>query len=437
MPIQRDYYEVLSVERTADGEEIKRAYRRLAMKYHPDRNPGDTEAEVKFKEAAEAYEVLSDAQKRQIYDQYGHEGLKRGGGPATHDFSRMHVEDIFSMFNDIFGGGGFGGARGGRSGPVRGYDLETEVEITLEDVVSGIEREVDFTRMDLCEKCAGSGAKPGSKPQTCRTCGGQGKVQQSGLGGMFRMVTSCPACGGRGQVITEFCDGCRGKGRVPKKRKIAVRIPPGISDGQAVRVRGEGEPPAQMPAGASVESLRGDLHVVVRVAEHGVYQREGDHLVMELPISFAQAALGAEIDVPMIGGGSSGDTGDNGESSKSGPAPGGTGGTHKLTVPRGTQHGTLFRIEGGGLPNLRTGRRGDLVVASKVEIPRKLTSQQEKLLREFAASENLSVLPETTGLWKSIKEALAGGATGSAGTGAGGAASGGESGGASGGRKRK
>jgi molecular chaperone DnaJ len=194
MPTTRDYYEVLSVERTADGDEIKRAYRRLAMKYHPDRNPGDAEAEASFKEAAEAYEVLSDEQKRKVYDQYGHEGL-RGRGAAAHDFSRMNVDDIFSMFNDIFGGGGGAGFGGGqRRGQrvARGYDLETEVEITLNDVLDGCTRDVEFTRLDVCDTCTGSGAKPGTTPETCDTCGGHGKVQQAGLGGMFRMVTACP-----------------------------------------------------------------------------------------------------------------------------------------------------------------------------------------------------------------------------------------------------
>ncbi len=379
---QRDYYEVLSVERTADGEEIKRAYRRLAMKYHPDRNPGDADAEVKFKEAAEAYEVLSDDQKRKVYDQFGHEGLKRGGGPATHDFSRMNVQDIFSMFNDIFAGGGFGGFSGGgrgQRGPARGYDLETEVEITLEDVLKGCEREVEFTRMDACDKCAGTGAKPGSKPVQCPTCGGQGKVQQTGLGGMFRMVTECPACGGRGKIIKDFCEACRGKGRVPRKRKLSVRVPPGIADGQAVRVRGEGEPPPP-EASPNGDGLRGDLHVVVRIAEHERFHREGDHLLMEMPITFAQAALGAELEVPSLDG------------------------PQKLTVPRATQHGALFKLAGLGLPNLRGGSRGDLGVVVKIEIPRKLSQQQEKLLREYAATEDRHVLPEEQGFWKNIKD---------------------------------
>ncbi|MBX3383962.1 MAG: molecular chaperone DnaJ [Phycisphaeraceae bacterium] len=378
MPTTRDYYEILGIEKTADAEEIKRAYRRLAMKYHPDRNPGDAEAEQKFKEAAEAYEILADEQKRSIYDQYGHEGL-RGRGAAAHDFSRMDPTDIFSMFNDIFQGFGGGRAGGGRRGQARGFDLETEVSISLEEVLNGCERDVSFTRLDICTSCTGSGAKPGSKPAKCPTCGGQGRVQQSGLGGMFRMVVACPACGGRGQVITDFCDSCRGKGRTPKSRSLSVKIPPGIQDGQAIRVSGEGEPP---PPEASPEGqgMRGDLHVVVRVQKHSLYHREGDHLILEMPISFTQAALGAEIEVPTLDG----------------PKP--------LTVPAGTQHGHGFKIDGSGLPNLRGGRRGDLGVVVKIEVPRKLSAKQEQLLREYATTEEKSVLPERDGFWKKVKD---------------------------------
>ncbi len=385
MPTTRDYYEILSIEKTADGEEIKRSYRRLAMKYHPDRNPNDPEAEAKFKECAEAYEVLSDPSRRQRYDQFGHEGL-RGQGAAAHDFSRMNVQDIFSMFNDIFsggGGGGFGGGGGRQRGVARGYDLETEVGLSLEDVLKGTEREVEFTRMDVCDTCTGSGAKPGSKPVTCPTCGGQGKVQQAGLGGMFRMVTACPHCGGRGQIVKDLCDSCRGKGRVPRKRKLSIKIPPGIQDGQAVRVQAEGEPPpAEMsPSG---EGVRGDLHVLVRIEEHKTFHRDGDHLLLEMPISFTQASLGAEVNVPTIDG------------------------HDKLKVPRGTQHGAIFRISGKGLPNLRNGRRGDLVIGVKIEMPKKLSAKQEKLLRDFAETENESVMPESQGFLKKMKDLLGG-----------------------------
>jgi molecular chaperone DnaJ len=387
MPSTRDYYEVLGVDKKADAEEIKRAYRRLAMKHHPDRNPGDAEAEAKFKEAAEAYEVLADESKRKVYDQFGHEGLRRGGGPATHDFSRMDASDIFSMFNDIFeglgGGGGGGGGRGRQRGVPKGYDLETEVELSLEDVAKGCERDVEFTRLEVCAKCTGSGAKAGTKPVKCSTCGGAGRVQQAGLGGMFRMVTSCPACGGRGEIVRDFCDACRGKGRTPTKRALSVKVPPGIMEGQAIRVTGEGEPPPP-EASQSGEGIKGDLHVVVRVADHEVFKREGDHLILEMPLSFTQAALGAKLRVPTLDG----------------PAD--------LEVPKGTQHGTVFRVAGRGLPNLRSGRKGDMAVVTRVEIPKKLTSKQEQLLREFASSEDKAVMPETQGFWKRVSGFLAG-----------------------------
>lgn len=383
MPTTRDYYEVLSVERTADGEEIKRAYRRLAMKYHPDRNPDDAEAELKFKEAAEAYEVLSDDSKRKIYDQYGHEGL-RGHGAAGHDFNRMNVDDIFSMFNDIFGGGGgFGGRGGARRGPARGYDLETEVVLDLKDVATGVSKDVEFTRMDICDTCTGSGAKPGTTPETCGTCNGQGKVQQAGMGGMFRMVTACPNCRGRGTVIKDKCDSCHGKGRIGKKRSLSVKIPAGIHDGQAVRVPGEGEPPS-VDVSPSGQGARGDLHVVVRVKKHEFFERDGDHLLMEMPISFTQASLGAEVEVPTIDG------------------------KESLNIKKGTQYGDIFRIHDAGLPNLRSGRKGDLIVVAKIETPKKLTSKQEELLREFAKTEDKHVNPESHGFWKKITDFIGG-----------------------------
>lgn len=390
MPTTRDYYEVLSVERTADGDEIKRSYRRLAMKYHPDRNPGDAEAESKFKECAEAYEVLSDDQKRAAYDKYGHAGVKgAAGGAAGHDFSRMNVEDIFSMFSDIFGGGGFGGQRAGRGrgGVARGYDLETEVTIELKDVLKGVTRDVEFSRLDVCETCTGSGAKPGTDPEKCQTCGGQGQVIQTGLGGMFRMQTACPHCKGRGTVVKDKCPDCHGKGRIARKRKLEVNVPAGIRDGQAIRVNAEGEPPPPelSPSGAGV---RGDLHVVVRVEEHNLFQREGDHLVLPLPISFAQAALGATIEVPTL----------NGEAAA-------------VVVPRGTQHGTLFKVQGAGLPNLRSAKRGDLVAVAELHVPKKLDDTQERLLRELAAHEGeQGIRPESgkDGFWSKVKDFLGG-----------------------------
>jgi len=385
MPTTRDYYDILGVGNSADADEIKRAYRRLAMKHHPDRNPDDPDAEQKFKEAAEAYEVLGDDEKRKLYDQYGHDGL-RGHGAATHDYSRMHVDDIFSMFNDIFGGAGstgFGGRAGARRGVARGYDLETQVGVTLEEVLTGTTKDVEFTRMDLCDSCSGSGAKPGTTPETCASCGGQGKVQQAGLGGMFRMVTACPSCRGRGTTIKERCPDCHGRGRVGKKRSLKVKIPAGVKHGQAVRIRGEGEPPAQ-DASPDGSGVRGDLHVVVAVEDHELFERDGDHLLMEMPISFTQAALGAEVEVPTLTG------------------------SRKLDIKRGTQYGELLRIEGEGLPDLRSGRRGDLIAVVKIETPKKLTGKQEELLREFAQTEDRHVHPESHGFWKKITDLLGG-----------------------------
>jgi len=386
MTATRDYYEILGVDKGADADEVKRAYRRLAMKHHPDKNPDDKDAETKFKEAAEAYEVLSDDSKRKIYDQYGHDGL-RGQGAATHDFNRMNTDDIFSMFNDIFGGGGgFGGQQrggGGRRAAARGYDLETQVSMTLEEVLNGASKEVEFTRMDVCDTCTGTGAKPGTEAETCGTCQGQGKVQQAGLGGMFRMVVACPACRGRGKVVKDKCSSCHGKGRSGKKRSLSVKIPAGVHHGQAVRVQGEGEPPAaeQSPDGTGV---RGDLHVVVRVEDHDLFERDGDHLLMEMPISFTQAALGAEVQVPTLEG------------------------SETLTIKKGTQYGELLRIEGAGLPNLRSGRRGDLIVVVKIETPKKLSSKQEELLRAFAETEDKDVNPESHGFFKKITDLLGG-----------------------------
>ncbi len=381
MATTRDYYEILGVEKTVDGDEIKRAYRRLAMKWHPDRNPGNAEAEAKFKEAAEAYEVLSDDGKRKVYDQYGHAGLRSN---PTHDFRSMNPQDIFSMFDEIFGGGMGGAARGQRRrGVARGFDLETQVEIALEDVLKGATVDVDFTRLDVCATCTGSGAKPGSKKQSCPTCGGHGQVAQTGFGGMFRMVTTCPNCRGAGSVITERCVDCKGQGRVPTRRKLAVKIPPGIRAGQAVSVRGEGEPPAP-EASESGQGIRGDLHVVVQVTPHALFSRDQDDLHFPLQASFSQLALGATIEVPTL----------------EQPQP--------LEISRGTQVGDTFRLAAQGLPNLRTGRRGDLVVTVAVEVPRKLSPRQEQLLRELADVDSVAVSEPDQGLWNKVKDLLGG-----------------------------
>ena len=367
---KRDYYEVLGVAKSADAEEIKRAYRKLAMKHHPDRVEGNKgEAESKFKEAAEAYEILGDPQKRQRYDQYGHAGV---GG--QHDFQHMNVEDIFSMFGELFGGGG---RRGHPGGAQRGYDLETQVELSLEDVANGCQKTIEFDREDLCADCRGSGAKLGSQPAICPTCGGQGRVAQQGFGGMFRMVTTCPSCRGAGKVIRDACGSCRGTGRKRKKHAVEVRIPAGAREGQSVVIGGEGEP----GAGGGPP---GDLHAYIVVKQHELFQRHNNDLVCQIPISFTQAALGAAVDVPTLFG------------------------KEEMEVPAGTQHGEVFKIRGKGLPDIRSQRKGDQLVQVLIEVPRKLTEKQKHLLREFAGTDDVSATPQRKSFLEKIKEKLTG-----------------------------
>jgi len=369
---KRDYYEVLGVRKDASADEIKRAYRRMAMKYHPDKNPDDKEAEAKFKECAEAYEVLSDPEKRRRYDQFGHEGLR---GAGMHDFSRMNVEDIFSMFGleDLFGGIFGGGGRrrsAARTGPSRGYDLETTVELSLEDVAKGCEKTIEFTRQDLCPECNGSGCARGARPGRCTACGGSGQVVRGG--GFFQMVSTCQQCGGTGEVITSPCRKCRGTGRSPRRRTVSVKIPAGVHEGQSIRVAGEGEPGRR-------GGPRGDLYCYVKLKPHEFLQRDGNNLVAVVPVSFTQAALGATIDVPSLEG------------------------TEKLKIPPGTQYGSTFRIRGKGLPDLRSGRRGDQLVQILVETPTRLNQKQEELLREFAKTENKDVCPKAKTFFEKLK----------------------------------
>jgi molecular chaperone DnaJ len=366
--VKRDYYEVLSVVKTADGEEIKRAYRRMAMKYHPDRADGDkAEAEAKFKECAEAYEVLSDPPKRKRYDQHGHQGMN-----GQHDFSHMDVTDIFSMFNDIFGGGG---QRGGRQTAARGFDLETQVELSLNEIASGVEKTIEFEKQDVCETCRGSGAKPGSSPVVCVQCGGQGRVAQQGFGGMFRMVTNCPNCRGRGTIVRDHCPSCGGNGRQLRKRVVTVKIPAGVHEGQAVRIAGEGEP-------GDNNAPPGDLHCYIAVKQHAFFTRHNNDLVCQIPISFTQAALGATVQIPTL----------------QGPVD--------LEITSGTQHGEVFKLKGKGLPDIRTARSGDELVQVLIEVPKKLNKKQEQLLREYAAVEDSSIMPQRKGFLDKLKEML-------------------------------
>jgi molecular chaperone DnaJ len=370
---KRDFYEVLGVSREASPDDIKRAYRKAALQYHPDRST-EPDAEAKFKEASEAYEVLSDAERRGLYDRYGHAGLS---GTAGHDFSRMRPDDIFSVFGDIFGDL-FGGAFGGGRYASRGVDLQTEVVLTLADVARETERSIQFTRSDVCDDCGGKGAEPGSDVRTCRTCGGYGQVERSTGMGLFSMrtVTVCPDCRGRGSKFSRACKACKGGGRAMKRRVVTVKIPRGIHDGQAIRLRGEGEP-------GDDGGMRGDLHCYVRIQPHPFLQRHGNDLLCEVPISFTQAALGAKIEVPTLTG------------------------KAEIAIPGGTQHGDLLKLAGIGLPDMRTHRRGDQVVRVLVEIPRRLDVRQEELLREFAKTEDTGVLPQSRGFLDKFREFLA------------------------------
>jgi molecular chaperone DnaJ len=345
------------------------------MKYHPDRNQGDgsAEAELKFKECSEAYEILSDPAKRQRYDQFGHAGIT-----GQHDFSHMDVGDIFSMFDDIFGGA-FGARSSGQRGAQRvqrGFDLEIQVELTLSEVANGTERTLEFEKQDVCDTCKGSGAKPGVPPTVCVQCGGQGRIAQQGFGGMFRMVTTCPNCRGRGTVVREHCPNCRGSGKQPKHRSVSVKIPAGVHEGQAVRIAGEGE--AGEPGAPP-----GDLHCYISVKPHPIFSRHHNDIVCQVPISFTQAALGSIVEVPTLKG------------------------TEQLEVPAGTQHGEVFKLKNKGLPDLRTSRHGDEIVQILIEIPKRLSDRQKQLLKDFAASEDEKILPQRKSFLDKLKQVFA------------------------------
>ena len=369
--IKRDYYEILCVSRDCEGKEIKSAYRKLALQYHPDRNQGDKGAEEKFKEAAEAYEVLRDSEKRKIYDRFGHEGLDGAGFRGFSGF-----DDIFSNFSDIFEGvfGFSGGA--GQSRSRQGKSLRYDVEITLEQAFEGLEEEINFQRLDPCGTCGGSGAKPGTTPQTCSTCQGRGQVIRSQ--GFFQISSPCPSCNGQGELIMDPCPDCRGGGKTRIEKTINVKIPPGVENGSQMRIRGEGE--AGEHGGPS-----GDLFVVIHVKEHSFFRRDGENLACRIPVSFVQTALGATLPISVFG--------DEKE--------------YELKIPMGTQPGQVIRAPGMGMPGLRgLRRRGDLYVEIIVKIPEKLSQRQTELLREFAETENLPMASKKKGksFWKKITD---------------------------------
>lgn len=374
---KRDYYEVLGITKDATKEDIKKAYRKLARKYHPDVNQGDKSAEEKFKEVKEAYEVLSDENLRARYDHYGHEGVKNegfegfGGAGGFGDFGGFG--DIF----DVFFGDQFGQQRR-RSGPEQGDDIRADLDLTFEEAAFGTEKEVRISRKEKCQVCSGTGAKPGTAPETCPTCHGSGqiKVAQRTPFGQFQSVRTCTQCSGSGTVIADPCQTCHGRGQVSKKRTIKVNVPAGVEDGMRLRVAAEG--------GSGLRGgPPGDLYVVLRVLPHKIFERRGNDIFCEYPISFAQAALGSEIEVP------------------------GLKGMAKLKIPEGTQTDTTFRLRGHGIPHLKGAGRGDQLVKVKIVVPTALTDEQKQLLRQFDATvDDSNVTPKEKGFFERVKDAF-------------------------------
>lgn len=373
MSTKRCYYEVLEVTKTSSAAEIKKAYKKLVLQYHPDRNPDDEAATERFKEAAEAYEVLGDEEKRRRYDQYGLAGVQgnRGAGGGFQD-----VGDIFEAFGDLFEGFGFGGRTGGgRRGRARGADLKTSVTIELTEAARGVEKEIEIRRKKPCEQCEGSGAEPGHPPETCDYCGGHGQVVQSQ--GFFRVQTNCPSCRGSGKVVRHKCNACYGAGRQDEVVTRTVTIPAGIDTGQHLCLRNEGEAGMQgAPAG--------DLYIEVDVREHPIFHREGSHLLCEIPISYSQAALGATIDVPLING------------------------SEKLKIPAGTQPGHQFQLRGKGMPDPRGRPPGDLHVEVQLVVPKKLSDEHRELLTQLAEHEQSEVHPHQKNWFERLKEFVTG-----------------------------
>lgn len=362
---KRDYYEVLEVERTVSGAELSRAYRKLAIQYHPDSNPDDEEAVAKFKEAAEAYEVLSDEQKRRQYDQYGHAGIDGGAG-GFHD-----VGDIFEAFGDIFGGTIFEDFFGGRSRSRvrRGADVRCDVTLDLEEAASGADKTVSLTRHERCGTCEGTGAEPGSEPLICGHCQGHGQVVQAN--GILRVQTTCPQCRGNGRIISSPCHQCDGSGAVPNEVAMEVTIPAGVDDGMRVRLAGEGQ---ASPDGGPP----GDAYCFIRVRPHPIFRREGSDLAIQVPLSYSQAVLGTDIEIPTLGG------------------------KRSLQVPGGTQSGEVFELRGLGIPDPRSGVRGDLLVQTFVEIPSNVSGPQEDLLRQLAELDEEHVTPHRKSFFERV-----------------------------------
>jgi molecular chaperone DnaJ len=367
---KRDYYEILGVARTADDAELKSAFRKLAMKWHPDKNPGNQEAEIRFKELNEAYQTLSDPQKRGAYDRFGHAAFEQGGGMGG--FSNDFGSTMSDIFEDLFGEMTGRGRRQQPGGRERGSDLRYNLEITLEDAFKGKAATITIPVAISCEACNGSGAKAGSKPKACSTCGGHGRVRASQ--GFFSVERTCPHCQGRGEIIDNPCSDCGGSGRSTRERTLSVNVPAGVEDGTRIRLAGEGE--GGLRGGPS-----GDLYIFLSIKAHSVFQRDGADLYCRVPISMVTAALGGEIRMPTL-----------------------SGEEKVVTIPEGTQTGKQFRLRGQGMPVLRSRDVGDLYLQAVVETPQKLTSRQKELLREFAGQSSSETQPESDNFFSKIKE---------------------------------
>ncbi|MFH1742788.1 MAG: molecular chaperone DnaJ, partial [bacterium] len=379
MADKRDYYEVLGVSRTASVDEIKKAYRKLALKYHPDRNPGDKKAEENFREAAEAYEILANDDKRRMYDQFGHAGIG-AGGPGGYEFTGQaftDFSDIFGDFSDLFEGlfGGFGMRSRSRSRTRRGDDLRYDMQITLKEAFTGTEKKIDIPKQASCDPCTGTGCAPGTHPETCPQCRGTGQVTVSQ--GFFSISRTCSRCGGRGATIGSPCVACHGSGRVMTRQKVSIKVPPGSDMGVKLKIPGEGE--SGVGGGPP-----GDLYIFLAVAPHPLFVRDGDDLLCEVPISIIQAALGSELKVPTMDG------------------------RAKLKIPAGTQTGKIFRLRGRGMPNLRGYGQGDQLVRVMVETPTKLTTRQKQLLQEFASIGGEDSHPQSKSFLEKVKNVFGG-----------------------------
>jgi molecular chaperone DnaJ len=368
--MKRDYYEILGVSRTATDDELKKAYRKLALKFHPDRNPDDRSAEERFKEISEAYQVLCDPERRSLYDRFGHAAFEQGGGAAGFDFNAGFEDIIGDLFGDFFG---TGRGRGGRGRGRRGQDLRYELEISFEEAAFGCDKTISVPRLARCETCGGRGAKPGTAPRTCPQCQGSGQVRFQQ--GFFSIAKTCGHCNGQGTIITNPCPTCGGNGAQRRVQQLSIKIPAGVDNGSRLKLRGEGEsgPGATSP---------GDLYVVLHVREHPLFVREGTDVVCEVPVSFAQAALGAEVEVPTLAG----------------PA--------RVKVPAGTQSGQVFRLKGRGIPDVNGYGRGDEVIRVLVETPRKLSARQRELLEEFARISGEEVHPLSKSFLEKVKSML-------------------------------